>query len=232
VVTYLGDINQAEGAGVKQAAEGKQGYWQSRLFDAEGEPDWVEVDTKRVHVGRVRDFGGYWLGLQMLDKLELPSFLEQTLPNSQEDIEWYIMSLAPVLWRLCEPSSELHIEEHLYDKSPLGDLLGIPDDKMNDNRLYRSLDNLLPNKSALEKHLKVRLGELFDLEYDMLLYDITSVYFEGERQITDKLNAVIPGSIVRIVSRSVLPLWFPEKGYHWVMKYLTATGTMSPRSKI
>ena len=74
VVTYLGDINQAEGVGVKQAAEEKQGYWQSRLFDAEGEPDWVEVDTKRVQVGRVRDFGGYWLGLQMLDKLELPSF--------------------------------------------------------------------------------------------------------------------------------------------------------------
>ena len=180
VVTYLGDINQAEGAGVKQAAEEKQGYWQSRLFDAEGEPDWVEVDTKRVQVGRVRDFGGYWLGLQMLDKLELPSFLEQTLPHGQEDIEWYIMSLALVLWRLCEPSSELHIEEHLYDKSPLGDLLGIPDDKMNDNRLYRSLDNLLPHKSALEKHLKGRLGELFDLEYDLLLYDITSVYFEGE----------------------------------------------------
>jgi transposase len=180
VVTYLGDINQAEGAGVKQAAEEKQGYWQSRLFDAEGEPDWVEVDTKRVQVGRVRDFGGYWLGLQMLDKLELPSFLEQTLPHGQEDIEWYIMSLALVLWRLCEPSSELHIEEHLYDKSPLGDLLGIPDDKMNDNRLYRSLDNLLPHKSALEKHLKGRLGELFDLEYDLLLYDVTSVYFEGE----------------------------------------------------
>jgi transposase len=180
VVTYLGDINQAEGAGVKQAAEEKQGYWQSRLFDAEGEPDWVEVDTKRVQVGRVRDFGGYWLGLQMLDKLELPSFLEQTLLHGQEDIEWYIMSLALVLWRLCEPSSELHIEEHLYDKSPLGDLLGIPDDKMNDNRLYRSLDNLLPHKSALEKHLKGRLGELFDLEYDLLLYDITSVYFEGE----------------------------------------------------
>ena len=180
VVTYLGDINQAEGVGVKQAAEEKQGYWQSRLFDAEGEPDWVEVDTKRVQVGRVRDFGGYWLGLQMLDKLELPSFLEQTLPHGQEDIEWYIMSLALILWRLCEPSSELHIEEHLYDKSPLGDLLGIPDDKMNDNRLYRSLDNLLPHKSALEKHLKGRLGELFDLEYDLLLYDITSVYFEGE----------------------------------------------------
>jgi Transposase len=217
VVTYLGDINQAEGAGVKQAAEEKQGYWQSRLFDAEGEPDWVEVDTKRVQVGRVRDFGGYWLGLQMLDKLELPSFLEQTLPHGQEDIEWYIMSLALVLWRLCEPSSELHIEEHLYDKSPLGDLLGIPDDKMNDNRLYRSLDNLLPHKSALEKHLKGRLGELFDLEYDLLLYDITSVYFEGEAADNGQANRGYSRDhrpdckqvcIALVVSREGLPLGY------------------------
>ncbi len=112
----------------------------------------------------MRDFGGYWLGLQMLEKLELTSFLELTIPHGREDIEWSIMGLALVLWRLCEPSSELHMVEHLYERSPLGDLLGIPDEKMNDNRLYRSLDNLLPHKSALEKHLKGRLGELFNLE--------------------------------------------------------------------
>ncbi len=180
MVAYLGDINQAEGIAVKQAAEEKQGYWQSRLFDETGEPEWVEVDSKRVRVGRVRDFGGYWLGLIMLDKLELTSFLEQTLPYGREDIEWGMMSLALVLWRLCEPSSELHMVEHLYDKSPLGDLLGIPADKMNDDRLYRALDKLLPRKIALEKHLKGCLGELFNLEYDLLLYDVTSVYFEGE----------------------------------------------------
>ena len=180
VVAYLGDINQAECTGVKQAAEKKKGYWQSLLFDAEGEPEWVEVDTKRIRVGKVRDFGGYWLGLQMLEKLELTSFLELTIPHGREDIEWSIMGLALVLWRLCEPSSELHMVEHLYERSPLGELLGIPDEKMNDNRLYRSLDNLLPHKSALEKHLKGRLGELFNLEYDLLLYDVTSVYFEGE----------------------------------------------------
>ena len=180
VVAYLGGISQDECVGVKQAAEEKKGYWQSLLFDAEGEPEWVEVDTKRIRVGGVRDFGGYWLGLQMLEKLELTSFLEQTIPHGREDIEWSIMGLALVLWRLCEPSSELHMVEHLYERSPLGDLLGIPDDKMNDNRLYRSLDNLLPHKSALEKHLKGRLGDLFQLEYDLLLYDVTSVYFEGE----------------------------------------------------
>ncbi|MDP2730350.1 MAG: IS1634 family transposase [Dehalococcoidales bacterium] len=180
VVAYLGDINRAEGEGIKRAAEGKKGYWQARLFDAEGEPEWVEVDTKRVKVGRVRDFGGYWLGLEILDRLELTSFLEETIPHGREDIEWSVMSLSLILWRLCEPSSELHMVEHLYDKSPVGELLGIPDEKMNDNRLYRSLDNLLPHKEALEKHLKERLGQLFNLEYDLLLYDVTSTYFEGE----------------------------------------------------
>jgi transposase len=180
IVAYLGDISQAECLGIKRAAEEKKGYWQSRLFDAEGEPEWIEVDTKRVRVGRVRDFGSYWLGLQMLDKLDLIAFLEQAIPHGREDIEWSIISLALILMRLCEPSSELRIVEHLYERSPLADLMGIPEEKMNDDRLYRALDSLLPHKSALEKHLKGRLGELFNLEYDLLLYDVTSTYFEGE----------------------------------------------------
>jgi transposase len=180
VVAYLGDVNQSKGEGLKREAEEKQGYWQSRLFDAAGEPEWTTVDTKRVRVGNVRDFGGYWLGLQMLDKLNLNSILEQSIPHGREDIEWSIMSQALVLWRLCEPSSELRIIETLYERSPLADLLGIPEEKLNENRLYRSLDSLLPHKSALEKHLKERLGTLFNLEYDLLLYDVTSTYFEGE----------------------------------------------------
>lgn len=217
VVAYLGDINPAEGIAVKQAAEEKKGYWQSRLFDETGEPQWVEVDSQRVRVGRVRDFGGYWLGLVMLDKLELTTFLEQTLLHGREDIEWGIMSLALVLWRLCEPSSELHMVEHLYDKSPLGDLLGIPGDKMNETRLYRALDNLLPHKVALEKHLKGRLGELFNLEYDLLLYDVTSVYFEGEAASNEQAKRGYSRDhrpdckqvcIALIVSREGLPLGY------------------------
>ena len=217
VIAYLGDINQSECQSLKREAEDKKGYWQSRLFDAEGEPEWGEVDTKRVQVGRIRDFGGYWLGLHMLDKLELNSFLEQTIPHGREDIEWSIMSLALVLWRLCEPSSELYMVEHLYEKSPLADLLGIPEEKMNDQRLYRSLDILLPCKTALEKHLKERLGALFHLEYDLLLYDVTSTYFEGEaadnRQAKrgysrDHRSDCKQICIALVVSREGLPLGY------------------------
>ena len=89
------------------------------------------------------------------------------------------MAAVLVIARLCEPSSELHIAEDWFRRTALGDLLGIADEKVNDDRLYRAHDQMLALKEALEQHLKGRLGTLFGLEYDLLLYDITSTYFEG-----------------------------------------------------
>ena len=179
VVAYLGDVSEGKRLGVQQAARGASRSWQSRLFDEEGEPEWVEVDARRVRVVGVRDFGGCWLGLEISERLELIPLLERLLPGGREDIPWSMMAMTLVLMRLGEPSSELRIAEHLYERSTLTDLLGIPADKVNDDRLYRALDRLLPHKVDLEKHLKGRLGELFNLEYDLLLYDVTSTYFEG-----------------------------------------------------
>lgn len=180
VVAYLGDVSEGKRFGVQQAARGATGSWQSRFFDEEGEPEWVEVDTKRVRVEGVWDFGGCWLGLEIAERLELVALLARLLPEGEEDVPWSMMAMTLVLMRLCEPSSELRIAEHLFERSTLADLLGIPADKVNDDRLYRALDRLLPHKVEMEKHLKERLGELFDLEYDLLLYDVTSTYFEGE----------------------------------------------------
>jgi transposase len=217
VVAYLGDMDKVAAIGLKQAAREQSGSWQKRLFDEEGEPDWVEVDSKRVRVERVRDFGGYWLGLQLLDKLGLIVLLERLLPVGREDIPWPMMVLTLVLMRLCEPSSELHIAEHAYERSVLGDLLGIPAEKVNDDRLYRALDKLLPHKTELETHLKVRLGELFQVEYDLLLYDITSTYFEGtcERNEAarygysrDKRSDCKQVCIGLVVSREGMPLGY------------------------
>ena len=92
------------------------------------------------------------------------------------------MAAMLVIARLCEPSSELHIAEDWYRRTALEDLLGVPAERVNDDRLYRALDRLLPHKEALEQHLKERLGELFALEYDLLLYDVTSTYFEGQAE--------------------------------------------------
>lgn len=93
---------------------------------------------------------------------------------------WGAMAMVLVLGRLCDPCSELHLAEHVYESHAMSELLGIPDGKVNDDRLYRALDRLLPHKQALENYLKQRLGELFPLDYDLLLYDVTSTYFEGE----------------------------------------------------
>jgi hypothetical protein len=82
--------------------------------------------------------------------------------------------------RFCKPSSELHIETTWYRGTALEDLLGVRAEKIHTDRLYEGLDWLLPHKSRIEKHLKERLGSLFDLEYDLLLYDVTSTYFEGD----------------------------------------------------
>src|SRR3972149_6559155 len=180
VVAYLGDMDEGGRLGVQQAAIGQGHFWQSCLFDDGKEPEWVEVDTRRVRAERILDFGGYWLGLEISERLGIIPVLEQLLPRGSEEIPWSLMAMTLVLMRLCQPSSELRIAEHLYERSALGDLLGVPLDKVNDDRLYRALDELLPLKVDLEKHLKERLGKLFNLEYDLLLYDITSTYFEGE----------------------------------------------------
>jgi transposase len=179
IVSYLGEMDERGRLGIRQFATGQGLQYQRRLFD-DVAPRWVEVDTSRIRVERCVDFGGPWLALELLQRLGIESLLKQLLPPGREEIEWSLMAMILVICRLCEPSSELHIAEYLYRHTVLSDLFGITQDKINDDRLYRALDQLLPHKDSLEVHLKNRLGELFGLEYDLLLYDVTSTYFEGQ----------------------------------------------------
>ena len=181
VISYLGRLDDPAyaGLGIKSAAEGSQGTRQRELFE-EAEPEWVEVDVRRVRVERCVDFGGPWLGRELLRTLKLGSFFEEVMPAGRAEVAHSLMAQVLVLCRLCDPSSELRIAEHVYARTAMGDLLGVPAEKVNDDRLYRALDALLPHKESLEVQLKRRLGQLFDLEYDLLLYDVTSTYFEGE----------------------------------------------------
>jgi len=112
--------------------------------------------------------------------LGLDQFFQEHVPGGREEIAWGVMAEVLVLCRMCHPSSELHIAEHFFEQTALADLLGIPSDKINEDRLYRALDQVLPYKEALEQHLKERAGSLFKLDYDLFLYDVTSTYFEGE----------------------------------------------------
>jgi transposase len=183
-VAYLGQLKETERRGVKHAAQGKgkPPHEQLRLFDPQGKPEseWIEVDTANVRVENELDFGGPWLALELIRKLKLDTLLDRVMPRGKEDFPWSRMALVLAISRLCKPSSELHIAEHYYGQTAMPELLGIPNEKVYDQRLYRALDQLLPHKEALETHLKNRLGTLFDLKYDLLLYDVTSTYFEGQ----------------------------------------------------
>src|SRR5438094_9671874 len=153
---------------------------QYELFEAAaavGEP--VAVRLEQVRLERTRRFGDVWLGWRLWQALELDRFCAAQMPAGREQVAWATMAAVLVIARLCEPSSELHIAEDWYRTTALEDLLGVPAARIDDNRLSRALDRLLPHKAAIEQHLRTRLGELFALEYDLLLYDVTSTYFEG-----------------------------------------------------
>ncbi len=182
-VAYLGQLDEAGRLGVKRAAQGNRqsGEDQLQLWeDNSPAPEWVEVNTAAVRVENQLDFGGPWLAMEVIRKLQLDKLFKSVMPRGGEDIPWAKMALVLAISRLCNPSSELFIAEHYYQSTAMPELLGIPADKINQQRLYRALDKVLPHKEALEKHLKNRLGSLFNLEYDLLLYDVTSTYFEGE----------------------------------------------------
>ena len=180
IVAYVGQLDRRGRLGIERAAAESPRREQQQNFLEDEAPQWVEVDAKGVRAENCRDFGGPWLGMQLIRELALDKFLEQALAPGREQVPWPLMGLVLVLARLCAPSSELEIAEHFYRQSGLEDLLGISAARINDDRLYRALDALLPQKGALEKHLQERLGTLFKLEYELLLYDVTSTYFEGE----------------------------------------------------
>jgi transposase len=180
-VAQLGELDAAGRVRARALAEYIVGVDpQPGLFDEPAPAEPVAVDLRRFHLERGRRFGDVWLGWRLWQALELDNVLEDWLPAGREEVPWARMAVVLVLARFCEPSSELHIAEDWFRRTALGDLVGVAEDKVNDDRLYRALDRLLPCKGALEVHLRQRLGRLFALEYDLLLYDITSTYFEGK----------------------------------------------------
>lgn len=142
--------------------------------------DVESVRLKAVRIERSRHFGDVFVGLSLWHALQLDEAFERLIPEGREDVRWSHLAAIQVICRLCMPSSDLHIAETLYRQTALDDLLGIPEDKINDDRLYRTLDRMLVHKDAIEQHLRERIGRLFGIKYDLLLYDVTSTYFEGQ----------------------------------------------------
>jgi len=179
-VAHLGELDAQGRARAKALARAITGdREQPDLFVEDDADEAIPVRLTRIRLERGRTFGDVWLGWTLWRALRLDEVLAGLLPEGREAVPWATMAAVLVLARLSEPSSELHIAEAWYRGTALEDLLMLPAPLVNDDRLYRALDRLLPHKRALEQHLVARLGELFALDYDLLLYDVTSVYFEG-----------------------------------------------------
>jgi transposase len=188
VVAYLGELNHDQ-----------QGRWQRTvvIYNRQGDsqqlrlfPDDDQVpvpddpDVVRIRLGSVgwtngRRFGDVWLGLWLWKLLSLDEIVDRHVPQGKETVRPADIVAIEVINRLCGPCSEFALAEHWYGSTGLEDLLGVPDSAVTKDRLYRTLDRLLAAQDSIEQDLKARLGTLFQLDYDLLLYDLTSTYFEG-----------------------------------------------------
>jgi len=158
-VAHLGELDAQGRARARALARAIMGEReQADLFAPSDTDDTVPVQLQRVRLERGRTFGDVWLGWLLWRALRLDELLGCVLPGGREAAPWATMAAVLVLARLCEPSSELHIAEAWYRRTALEDLLTLPVALVNDDRLYRALDRLLPHKRALEQHLVARLG--------------------------------------------------------------------------
>ena len=155
---------------------------QALLFKDDSESLTVPVRLKGLRIERPRQFGDVYLTLALWRGTGLEDLCERLLPIGKERIAWAKMAAVLVAARFCEPSSELHIAEDWYRRTALSDLLQLGDEEVNKDRLYRGLDHLLTHKAEIEAHLSQRCGELFAIENEVLLYDVTSTYFEGQAE--------------------------------------------------
>jgi transposase len=182
-VAHLGELDEKGRVEARALARHLIGApEQDMLFDDGSRDVAVLVRLKGIRIERLRQFGDVYLALALWRGTGLADLCKQLLPSGREQVAWEKMAAVLVAARLCEPSSELHIAEDWYRRTALGDLLQLDEQQVNKDRLYRALDELLIHKEAVEKHLSRRCGELFGIHNEVLLYDVTSTYFEGKAE--------------------------------------------------
>jgi transposase len=181
VVAYLGSLTSRGLARAQELAR-RLGMKtdQPELFDPPLAEEVVPIRIKGVALERARQFGNAYLGMKLWQMARFDEFFTAQIPEGQEDVSWATTAMISTIARLCDPSSELHIAEDWIRRTALCDMLLLDESRINEDRLYRVLDKLLPCKEALQAHLKDRWMNLFDVRYDLVLYDVTSTYFEGQ----------------------------------------------------
>jgi len=194
IVAYLGELNHDQERRWQRTVVfyNRQGEAQQlRLFPDDEQvllPD--DPDVVRIHLGKVgwnnaRRFGDVWLAHWLWRFLGLDAIIERHLPAGKHTIRPADVVAIEVINRLCAPCSEFALAEHWYASTALEDLLGVPDSAVTKDRLYRTLDQLRQAKEPIEDDLQKQYGVLFQIDYDLLLYDLTSSYFEGLAEEND-----------------------------------------------
>jgi len=194
-VLYLGEINDSQQAAWRKTLEvfdEKQDRFTALSLFAEDRPvpadavDAVQVKLSQMKLQRARPYGNCWLGCELWRQLELGRFWEQKLPKGREEVPWGLVLQLLVVNRLIDPGSEFRLHRQWFDQSAMDVLLGRDFAVAEKDRLYRCLDRVLAHKQDLFVHLQQRWKDLFDTQFDLLLYDLTSTYVEGEAELNPK----------------------------------------------
>ena len=226
-VLYLGEINDGQRAAwsrsIEVFAEGQVRPRQMALFPAgRGAPGWcsaaageiVQVRLADLQLRRPRQWGGCWLAAQLWEQLRLDVFWSAALPPSRKGTRWLNVFKTLVFYRLLDPGSEWRLHRQWFDGSAVGDLLGEDFGLVQIDKLYRCLDKLLVHKEDFFSALKARWQSLFDISFDVLLYDLTSTYFESDPPATGKRRYGYsrdkrPDCVQVVIALIVTPEGFP-----------------------
>ena len=195
-VLYLGEINDSQQQAwcrvIEAFDEKTQQRTQLALFPAERElPEYAEgygiqVRLEAMELHRPRQFGACWLACHLYEQLGLDQFWKDRLADSREGTCWRHILQTLVCYRLIDPGSEWRLHRLWFERSAMGDLLGEDYSVVEKNALYRCLDKVLDHKPALFNHLTERWQDLFGAKFDVLLYDLTSTYFESSQPTDEK----------------------------------------------
>ncbi|PAW85910.1 MAG: IS1634 family transposase [Pedosphaera sp. Tous-C6FEB] len=227
-VLYLGEINDSQRAAwQKSIAVFDEAQGQSRqcaLFPEDRAPaaledpaSVVQVRLSHLQLARPRTWGACWLGDQLWRDLQLDTFFAPRLGCSREGTDWEKVLRVLTLYRLLSPGSQWRLHRHWFATTALADLLGVDERLAQDDTLYRGLDGLLEHKDALFAHLRGRWSDLFGAQFEVLLYDLTSTYFECDvpedeqdpRRFgysRDKRSDCVPVVVALVVTPEGLPL--------------------------